>query len=81
MILHINRLEGLTITVSENQGFAEIAKRRVVSDDALNVLVPILEDILGYDSVRIRTLFESHGFALHDWGKACTDSLTIAASA
>jgi hypothetical protein len=44
------------------------------------VLVPILEDILGYDSVRIRTLFESHGFVLHDWGKACTDSLTIAAA-
>jgi 2-hydroxy-3-keto-5-methylthiopentenyl-1-phosphate phosphatase len=81
VILHINRLEGLTITVSENQGFAEIAKRRVLSDDALSVLVPILEEIVGYDSVRIRTLFESHGFALHDWGKACTDSLTIAASA
>jgi phosphoserine phosphatase len=81
VILHINRLEGLTITVSENKGFTEIAKRRVLSDDALSVLVPILEDILGYDSVRIRTLFESHGFVLHDWGKAHTDSLTIAAGA
>jgi 2-hydroxy-3-keto-5-methylthiopentenyl-1-phosphate phosphatase len=81
VMLHINRLEGLTITVSENKGFTEIAKRRVLSDDALSVLVPILEDIMGYDSARIRTVFESHGFVLHDWGKACTDSLTIAAGA
>jgi 2-hydroxy-3-keto-5-methylthiopentenyl-1-phosphate phosphatase len=81
VMLHINRLDGLTITVSENKLCTEIAKRRVLSDDVLSVLVPILEDIVGYDSVKIRTAFESQGVGLPDWGKACTDSLTIAATA
>ena len=65
----------------QNQRFTEIAKRRVLSDDALSVLVPILEDIEGHDSVRIRKVFESQGFVLQDWGKSCIDSLTIAANA
>jgi len=51
-----------------------------LSDDALCVLVPILEEIAGYDPVRIRTVFESQGFVL-EWGKTRTDSLTIAANA
>jgi len=45
------------------------------------VLVPILENIVGYDSVRIQTVFESQGSVIQEWGKAQTDSLTIAASA
>ncbi len=53
----------------------------VLSDDALSVLVPILEEIVGYDPVQIRAVFESQGFVLQDWGKTRTDSLTIAASA
>lgn len=32
---------------------AQIAKRTIVSDDALSVLVPILEEIVGYDSRQI----------------------------
>jgi 2-hydroxy-3-keto-5-methylthiopentenyl-1-phosphate phosphatase len=81
VMLHINRLDGLTIAVSENQHLSEIAKRTVLSDDALSVLVPILEDIVGYDPVQIRTVFESQGFVLQEWGKTRTDLLTIAASA
>ena len=34
----------------------------LLSDDALSVLVPILEDIVGWDSFRIRGFFEAHGF-------------------
>ena len=81
VMLHVNRLDGLTIAVSENKHLNEIAKRTVLSDDALSVLVPILEEIAGYDPVRIRTVFESQGFALQEWGKTRTDSLTIAANA
>jgi phosphoglycolate phosphatase-like HAD superfamily hydrolase len=80
VMLHINRLDGLTIGVSEKH-LGEIAKRTVLRDDALRVLVPILEDIVGYDPVQIRALFESQGFVLQEWGKTRTDSLTIAASA
>lgn len=81
VMLHINRLDGLTIAVSENKHVTEIAKRTVLSDDAFSVLVPILEDIVGYDAVQIRAVFESQGFILKEWEKTRTDSLTIAASA
>jgi len=81
VMLHVNRLEGLTIAVSENKYITQIARRTILSEDALSVLIPILEDILGWNSVRIRALFESHGFLLQEWDKVRTDSLTIARSA
>jgi HAD superfamily phosphoserine phosphatase-like hydrolase len=77
VMLHINRLSGLTIAVSENRYITQIASRTILSDDALSVLIPILEDIAGWDTVRIRRLFESQGFLLQEWDKVRTDSLTI----
>ena len=47
------------------------------SDDALSVLVPILETIAGWNSPRIREFFEGQGFVLREWDKVRTDSLTI----
>jgi 2-hydroxy-3-keto-5-methylthiopentenyl-1-phosphate phosphatase len=69
VMLHVNRQEGFTVAVSEAKHIAQIAKRSVLSDDALSVLVPILEDIVGWDSVRIRSLFESLVFFIHEWDK------------
>lgn len=77
VMLHINRLSGLTIAVSENRYITQIASRTILSDDALSVLIPILEDIAGWDTARIRRLFESQGFLLQEWDKVRTDSLTI----
>ena len=77
VMLHLNRLGGLTIAVSENRYITQIARRTVLSDDASSVLVPILEELLKWDPARIRELFESHGLLLRDWGKVRTDSLTI----
>ena len=77
VMLHVNRLSGLTIAVSENRYITPIAHRTILSDDALSVLVPILEEIAGWDSIRIRTLFEAHGLMLQEWDKVRTDSLTI----
>jgi HAD superfamily phosphoserine phosphatase-like hydrolase len=77
VMLHVNRMEGLTIAVSENKFLTPIARRTVLSDDALSVLVPILEDIAGLSSARIRALFASHGFVLQEWDKIRTDALTI----
>ena len=76
----VNRLDGLTIAVSENKYINQIARRTILSEDALSVLVPILEDIAGWNSVRIRALFEAHGFVLREWDKVQTDSLTICRS-
>jgi len=77
VMLHVNRLDGLTIAVSENKYITPIAKRTILSDDALSVLVPMMEEIAGWDATMIRAMFESHGFVLQDWEKVRTDSLTI----
>lgn len=77
VMLHVNRLNGLTIAVSQNRHITQVAKRTVLSDDALSVAVPILEEIVGCEADEIRTLFDSNGFVIQEWDKARTDWLTI----
>ena len=77
VMLHVNRLGGLTIAVSENRYLTPIARRTILSDDGLSVLIPILEELAGWDGARIRALFAGHGLVLQDWDKIRTDSLTI----
>jgi HAD superfamily phosphoserine phosphatase-like hydrolase len=77
VMLHVNRGEGLTIAVSQVRSVSEIAKRTVVCDDALSVLVPVLEEIVGYETPEIRALFDRHGFVIQEWEKVRTDWLTI----
>jgi HAD superfamily phosphoserine phosphatase-like hydrolase len=74
VMLHVNRLDGLTIAVSEN-------RRTILSDDGLSVLIPILEEIVGWSGPRIRAFFEHHGLMLQEWEKYRTDSLTIRGTA
>ncbi|MGH9665239.1 MAG: hypothetical protein ACRD9L_12510 [Bryobacteraceae bacterium] len=77
LMLHVNRGDGLTVAVSGNKYITQIARRTVLGDDALSVLVPVLEEIPGWDAAQIRMLFSAHGFVLQDWNKTRTDSLTI----
>jgi HAD superfamily phosphoserine phosphatase-like hydrolase len=77
VMLHVNRLDGLTIAVSENRYLAPIATRTVLSEDALSVLVPILEDVLHWDTPRIRAFFEAQGFAMRLWDKVRTDTIML----
>jgi HAD superfamily phosphoserine phosphatase-like hydrolase len=77
VMLHVNRLDGLTIAVSENKYITQIARRTILSDNALSILVPMLEDILKWNSIQIRALFHAHGFVLQEWDKVQTDILTI----
>lgn len=81
VMLHVNRLDGLTIAVSENRYITPIATRTVLSENALSVLVPILEDVLHWDSARIRAFFEVHGFSLQEWDKVRTDTIKLHAVA
>jgi HAD superfamily phosphoserine phosphatase-like hydrolase len=81
VMLHVNRLDGITIAVSENHYITPIATRTVLSDDALSVLVPIFEDVLRWDGARIRSFFESHGFAMQEWNKVRTDTITFCPAA
>ena len=77
VMLHVNRCDGFTIAVSENKYLAPIAKRSVISDSALAILVPILEEVVGWDSAKIRELFEAKGLLIQQWDKVQTDMLTI----
>jgi HAD superfamily phosphoserine phosphatase-like hydrolase len=77
VMLHVNRLDGLTIAVSENKHLTPIAKRTVLSDDALSILIPIFEEIQQWNASEIRAFFESHGFVLQDWEKVQTDMVSI----
>jgi 2-hydroxy-3-keto-5-methylthiopentenyl-1-phosphate phosphatase len=77
VMLHVNRCDGLTIAASEARFIARIAQRTVMSEDALSVLIPVLEDILGYNRNQIRALFERHGVLIQEWDRVRTDWLTI----
>jgi phosphoserine phosphatase len=77
VMLHVNRGEGFTIAVSEARDITQIAQRTVLSDDALSVLVPILDELVGYEPAQIRALFEENGVVIHEWDKVRTDWLTI----
>jgi 2-hydroxy-3-keto-5-methylthiopentenyl-1-phosphate phosphatase len=77
VMLHVNRGDGLTIAASQAQHIAQIARRTIISDDALSVLVPVLEEIAGYEPGRIRLLFEERGFLIQEWDRVRTDWLTI----
>jgi phosphoserine phosphatase len=77
VMLHVNRGDGLTIAASEARHIAQIARRTVISDDALSVLVPVLEEVVGYDPSRIRLLFETRGLLIQEWDRVRTDWLTI----
>jgi HAD superfamily phosphoserine phosphatase-like hydrolase len=80
VMLHVNNRDGYTIAVSENKLLAKIAKRTVLSDSAFSIVAPILEEIVGWRTAKIRDLFESHGLALDGWEKSRTDRITIQSS-
>jgi HAD superfamily phosphoserine phosphatase-like hydrolase len=81
VMLHVNRRNGFTIAVSEFRQIAQIARRTVSSDNALSILIPILEEIVGWDALRIRAFFEEHGLLIREWDKSRTDWLTIGQAA
>jgi predicted HAD superfamily phosphohydrolase len=81
VMMHVNQYDGLTIAVSEAKYITRVAKRTVLSDNAMSVLVPVLEKVLNWDSAKIRRFFASYGLTLLEWEKMRTDMLTIQESA
>jgi 2-hydroxy-3-keto-5-methylthiopentenyl-1-phosphate phosphatase len=77
VMMHVNQYDGLTIAVSEAEFIARIARRTVLSDNAMSVLIPVLEEVLRWDSSKIRRYFATQGLMLKEWGKTRTDQLTI----
>lgn len=77
VMLHVNQHEGLTIAVSESQTIARTARRTVLSENAMAVLIPILEEKAGWTPAQIRDALEAHGLLLKEWERARTDWLTF----
>jgi HAD superfamily phosphoserine phosphatase-like hydrolase len=77
VMLHVNERDGFTIAVSEAKHVSQIAKRTVLSSNALSVLAPILEDIVGWKRLKIRQFFESYGMLIQEWDSVRTDWLTL----
>jgi 2-hydroxy-3-keto-5-methylthiopentenyl-1-phosphate phosphatase len=76
-MLHVNRDAGLTIAVSEARDVTQTAKRTVLSANALAMLVPILEEVAGWQAPEIQDFFEGNGFLVREWARARTDWLTL----
>jgi phosphoserine phosphatase len=77
-MLHVNGGAGLTIAVSESHDVARVAKRTVLSTNALAVLAPILEEVAHWNHGEIRDFYESQGFLVREWARVRTDWLTLA---
>ncbi|MGC9157684.1 MAG: HAD-IB family phosphatase [Terracidiphilus sp.] len=77
VMLQVNHRDGFTIAVSESKLVAQIAKRTVLSDNALPTLVPILEEIVGWQRPQIRQFFESCGFLIQGWDSVQTDWVAL----
>lgn len=77
VMMHVNQREGLTVGVSEAQSILRTARRTVLSDSAMAVLIPILEERLGWTAGQIRDLFQDFGLILREWERARSDWLTI----
>src|SRR6201997_3517584 len=77
VMMHVNQYDGLTIAVSEAKYITRVARRTILSDNAMSVLVPVLEEVLRWDSIKIRRFFATYGLTLHEWDKMRTDMLTI----
>ena len=80
VMMHVNQYDGLTIAVSEAKFISRVAKRTVLSANAMSVLVPVLERVMNWNSAEIRRFFGSYGLTLLEWDRMRTDIFTIQGS-
>ena len=80
VMLHVNIRDGFTIAVSEARHVSQVAKRTVLSNNALAAFTPILEDVVGWGRLQVREFFESQGLLIQEWDRVRTDWLTLRAA-
>ncbi|MDD5449429.1 MAG: haloacid dehalogenase-like hydrolase [Candidatus Omnitrophica bacterium] len=73
VMLHVLSYKGYTISVSLSPYMGHICRRTIVSENALSVLIPILEDILKYEEGDVRKFFEERHHIIQEWDKAKTE--------
>jgi len=77
VMLQVNGNDGYTIAVSDSKHVTQIAKRTVLSTNALAILAPLLEEIVGWQRPRVREFFETHGLLIQEWDRVRTDWLKL----
>ena len=77
VMLHLRTLDGYPIAASKSDYLGHIAKRSVISDDALAFLIPVMEDILNFSIQEIRKFFLERNIIIQDWKRAKVDWITI----
>lgn len=70
VMLHVKAYNGYPIAVSSSPYMGHIAKRTVLSENALAVLIPILEEINGYTEQRIIDFFSRLDIPITEWNRA-----------
>ncbi len=70
VMLHVKAYNGYPIAVSTSPYLGHISKRTVLSDNALSILIPILEDIIGYPEQKIMDFFSKLGIPILEWNRA-----------
>ncbi len=70
VMLHVQVYQGYPIAVSSSSYLGHIANRTVISDNALAVLIPIFEDVLGYSYDQIRQFYLNQGLPISEWKRA-----------
>jgi phosphoserine phosphatase len=70
VMLHVKAYNGYPIAVSSSPYMGHIAKRTVISDNALAVLIPILEEINGYSEKQIIEFFSRLKIPINEWNRA-----------
>uniref|UniRef100_A0A7V6CN74 phosphoserine phosphatase n=1 Tax=candidate division WOR-3 bacterium TaxID=2052148 RepID=A0A7V6CN74_UNCW3 len=78
VMLHVNVYGGFTIAVSPSPYLGHISKRTVLSENALAVLCPILEDLFNYTEEEIKDFYTQLGHPIYEWNRAKLEWLTIA---
>jgi phosphoserine phosphatase len=70
IIMYVRAYHGYTIAVTPTSFLGHICKKTIISNDALSLLAPILEDILGFSHEEVQAFYEKIGHPLQTWEKA-----------
>lgn len=77
-MLHVNSHYGFTVAVGENRVLEQVAQSTVISEHACSVMMPVLEQVLGWRRPTIRSTMESTGLRVAAWQKTRTDTVRLA---
>jgi phosphoserine phosphatase len=73
---HVNSHYGFTVGVSQLP--EQVAQHTVISDNACSLLIPVLEQVLGWRRPSIRSVLEKSGLRVDAWQKTRMDTVRLA---